>query len=549
MLRELVVERFRGVRSARLGFDRTTVLIGENDCGTSSLLEAMALVLLPPGRPPVVQPWQFHDDSVAVADAPMRIRLTFGESHAGSWDRPGLEALRPLIGTAGGRPRTLVVELVAFPLASGEPSPASFQVRSPQSRASRDDLAVLDAVRRINPLVWLQRGVLAGPSHPAAAGPASDVLPEATEVLQRYVQLLSGAAPEEREIESGYAAAQELLAQWAPVARDRGPGARAAVAEILGRALEPAGSAAPKAPPRGPIAQKLGVFLLTARLFEGLRPGSAPGIRPIIVIEEPESGLHTMTLASVWSLLERLDTQKIVTTHSGTLLSAAPLRSVRRLVRDTEGAVREWRVREGTLSKGDLRKVSYHLRARRSAACFGRCWLLVEGETEYWLLPDLARLLGHDLVQEGVACVEFAQSGLAPLVKLARALGIEWHVLADGDRAGHDYEEVARSLMDRDQEELRLTVLRERDVEHCFWRNGHAHVFERLARLPADAHAPPRRVIEKAIERRSKPGVAFELLAAVAAAGATSVPASLRRAIEICVGLARDGGARATGRE
>jgi len=197
-------------------------------------------------------------------------------------------------------------------------------------------------------------------------------------------------------------------------------------------------------------------------------------------------------------------------------------------------------VREGALKKDDLRKVSYHLRARRGAACFARCWLLVEGETEYWILPDLARLLGHDLVQEGIACVEFAQCGLGPLVKLARALGIEWHVLVDSDRAGENYAGLARRFLRGDEESRRLTALADRDIEHCFWRHGHAHVFERLAGVAAGpGGASPRRVIEKAIDRDSKPGVAFELLASVATAGSPGAPPPLRRTIEACVALAR----------
>jgi putative ATP-dependent endonuclease of OLD family len=208
-------------------------------------------------------------------------------------------------------------------------------------------------------------------------------------------------------------------------------------------------------------------------------------------------------------------------------------------VRGADGVVEEWRVREGTLRKHELRKVAYHLRARRGAACFARCWLLVEGETEYWLLPDLARLLGRDLAQEGVACVEFAQCGLVPLVKLAKALGIEWHVLADGDRAGAEYAGLARSLLRGDEERLRLSVLGDRDIEHCFWRHGHAHAFERLAGPRPDPRLPPRRVIEKAIDRHSKPGVAFELLASMAAPGSAGPPPPLRHAIETCVALAR----------
>ena len=557
-LREIVVEGFRGIRSARVSLDQTTVLVGENDCGKSSLLEALALILSPFGeRLPQVEPWQFHRarrDGGAAPVGPVRIQVTLGETRAGSWNRPELEAIAPLLVRKGVGPRTLIVELTADPSAGDGPVGARWEIRGPGGQRSRDDPGALDAVRRMNPLVWLRGGALVRPVVPSAAGEAEagrpkDGLPDAALVLRSYERLLSGeTASPEGEIESGYAAAERLLAEWAPVARERRPGTRAAVAEILGRGLEPkAAGRRSGAPLPGTTAQKLGVLLLTAGLFQHLR-GAAPGVRPIIVIEEPEAGLHPMTLASVWGLLERLSSQKLVTTNSGTFLSVVPLRSLRRLVRDADGVVREWRVREGALKKDDLRKVSYHLRARRGAACFARCWLLVEGETEYWILPDLARLLGHDLVQEGVACVEFSQCGLSPLVKLARALGIEWHVLVDGDRAGDAYSGFARSFLRGEEESARLSALEDRDIEHCFWRHGHARVFERLAGLAArPGGASPRRVIEKATLRHSKPGVAFELLASVADAGPGGAPPPLVRTIEACVALARGAAARGFG--
>lgn len=546
-LRQLVVEGFRGIRSASISLDAATVIIGENDCGKSSLLEALALVLSPLApNPPRLPSWQFHGAS---APLPARIELTLTESRVGSWERPELATLAPVLGAAGSKPRTLLVVLTARPPADDQPVVASLEVRNPDGgRSIRDDPAALEAVRRINPLVWLRRGLLVRSDATAEAGGLAsherpDALPEAAEVLRRYERFLGGTThSREAEVDSGYAAAERLLAEWAPDAHARKPGTRAAVAEILGRALTPdPARGASRRTPAGSSARKLGVFLLTARLFEHLRRGAAPGVRPIIVIEEPEAGLHPVTLASVWSLLERLSTQKIVTTHSGTLLSAAPLGALRRLERGADGVVREWRVRAGALGKDELRKVTYHLRARRSAACFARCWLMVEGETEYWVLPDLARLVGHDLAQEGVACVEFAQCGLAPLVKLARALGIEWHVLADGDRAGQNYAAQVHALLGGEPPERRLSLLRDRDVEQCFWRHGHARVFERLAGLRAGPTVAPRRVIEKAVDRHSKPGVAFELLAASAAPGSAGPPPPLRRVIEACVALARRG--------
>jgi ABC-type cobalamin/Fe3+-siderophores transport system ATPase subunit len=57
-LASLSVENYRALRRARVSFDQTTVLIGENDCGKSSLLEALGnlrssnpLIWLPDGAP------------------------------------------------------------------------------------------------------------------------------------------------------------------------------------------------------------------------------------------------------------------------------------------------------------------------------------------------------------------------------------------------------------------------------------------------------------------------------------------------------------------
>ena len=63
-------------------------------------------------------------------------------------------------------------------------------------------------------------------------------------------------------------------------------------------------------------------------------------------------------------------------------------------------------------SVDDLRHIAYHVRLNRAGALFARCWLFVEGETEAWLLPELAQICGYDFPAEGIRCVEFAQSGL-----------------------------------------------------------------------------------------------------------------------------------------
>jgi putative ATP-dependent endonuclease of OLD family len=260
---------------------------------------------------------------------------------------------------------------------------------------------------------------------------------------------------------------------------------------------------------------------------------------PLMLIENPEAHLHPMTMASLWGVMEGIAGQKIIATHSGELLSRARLASVRRLTRHA-GVVMEWRVPKGALTADELRRYSYHVRSRRAAASFARCWLLVEGETEFWLMSELARVCGFDLASEGVACVEFAQCGLDPLIKVARRLGIEWHLLADGDAAGQQYARAAGKW--NDGGESRTTLLGDADIEHCFWRHGYADVFRKAA-YPGDS--PPQKrgsakaVIARAIERHSKPYMAALLLDAVIGRGPQGVPLPLRRVIETCVELAR----------
>ena len=529
MLRTVRIEHFRGVRSAEVSFDRTTVLIGENDSGMTSILEALALALSPAdGERPRIEARQFH----LASDAPVSIELTFGESRTGSWDRPGLEALAPILGRRIQKPRTLTLAITASRPARDEAVEAHWEIRSPGGRTSRDDTVALSAVRKLNALVWLRHGALVEEEFSAD---------EAASVLRGFDFVLRGGADgETAATTAGMATTRRLLGEWVQGVRPRTPQMRAMVSEILddkAQAAPDAGDGAAKMTASGSTAQRVGVFMIAAKMLRELSRVAEPGVRPILLVEEPEAHLHPMTLASVAALLDLFTTQKIITTQSGALLAGVPLQSVRRLVRDRDASVRAFRAGRESMSRDDLRKVGYHLRARRSVACFARTWLLVEGETEFWVMPDLARLCGYDFAQEGVACVEYAQCGLVPLVRFANALGISWHMLTDGDRAGNVYSETLRPYLGADRAS-RLTRLTDLDIEHCFWRHGYASVFERLAGMHARGMKPSL-VIRKAIERSSKPDVAFELLAAVAARGSPGPPPPLKNTIETCVRLAR----------
>lgn len=262
--------------------------------------------------------------------------------------------------------------------------------------------------------------------------------------------------------------------------------------------------------------------------------------RPLLLIEDPETRLHPIMLSVAWHLLNLLPLQRMTTTNSGELLSLTPVEQVCRLVRES-ARVSAWRLGPGGMNAEESRRIAFHIRFNRASSLFARCWLLVEGETETWVINELARQCGHHFDAEGVKVIEFAQSGLKPLIKFARRMGIQWHVLVDGDEAGKKYAATVRGLLNNDRELERdhLTALPALDMEHFMYRQGFDDVYHRVAQIPDNVPMNMRRVITKAIHRSSKPDLAIEVAMEAGRRGVDAVPTLLKKMFSRVLWLAR----------
>ncbi|HBT5140962.1 ATP-dependent endonuclease [Klebsiella pneumoniae] len=262
--------------------------------------------------------------------------------------------------------------------------------------------------------------------------------------------------------------------------------------------------------------------------------------RPLLLIEDPETRLHPIMLSVAWHLLNLLPLQRVTTTNSGELLSLTPVEQVCRLVREST-RVSAWRLGSGGMNAEESRRIAFHIRFNRASSLFARCWLLVEGETETWVINELARQCGHHFDAEGVKVIEFAQSGLKPLIKFARRMGIQWHVLVDGDEAGKKYAATVRGLLNNDRELERdhLTSLPALDMEHFMYRQGFDDVYHRVAQIPDNVPMNMRRVITKAIHRSSKPDLAIEVAMEAGRRGVDAVPTLLKKMFSRVLWLAR----------
>ncbi len=275
------------------------------------------------------------------------------------------------------------------------------------------------------------------------------------------------------------------------------------------------------------------VSVLDAMPAEGLGEEA----EPVLLFDDIEANLHPTWLAALCAVAFNLPFQQVVATHSPEVLGLVPLSSLRRLVR-RDGGVEARAVQPQRYSSDELRRLTFHVRLNRGGSFFARCWVLVEGETEAWLIPEFALIAGVEFPVEGIRVIEFAQCGVVPLLKLADDLGISWLVLTDGDAAGRNYARAVREHQEAGGSGSGIiVVLRVRDIEHYLYRSGYADVIRRASGIGGTHDTD--RLIRAAVERVSKPGLALEVLAAAAERGPAGVPPVIRGVAETALRLAR----------
>jgi putative ATP-dependent endonuclease of the OLD family len=558
----LEIENFRGIRSARLEFGETTIVIGENDSGKTSILEAICLILSPSpeNNLPVFRQHDFfmvNGPGGYRPVGPIKISLTFRERKPDEWSfirnsDPGI-TLPDKVNVL----QEMTIEVGSSPAITDELSMAHWNlfIEGRIQPGYFDDPAVLSWIRQLNPLFRIKSGGMTDlpekgkvpASRPGVPENISELDGQLLEKIRHhYENLISGSTFDiKKDLQAGYNAALQYLGKATGYLMQEGDALEQIIYEILGRKSPGKRAEGKNVMLRhGSSAEKIGLMMFTMAFLESGGLMADPSAEPIIIIEDPEAHLHPMTLESVKLLIERLKWQKIITTQSGSLLSGFPLEDIRRISRH-EGNVREFRMRPGDLSSEELRRLSYHVRMRLSTATFARCWLLVEGESEVWLLPHIARLCGYDLALEGVVCVEFAQCGIPPLIKAARLLGIQWFLLSDGDAAGKAYIETAKhfAIQSGEKPEDHSMRFSEKDIEHHLFYNGYAGVYQEYSGIQAyySQNMKPGRIIGRAIHRNSKPFMAVAVIEAMARQNSPGVPQQLRQLIEKCVRLAHGG--------
>lgn len=568
---DIAIKNFRGIRSLQLPLDNLTVLIGENNTGKSSVLEAIRLVLargLGIRRGGQFTEYDFHlkdAGSTPQSADPIAITLHFAEERENEWTDSIVQQLNEVIqlGRDGLNHIWLRTKGV-FLTDSGV-----FETNWSFLNAREEELILRNTAPRsllsnFVPLFFLsalrdasqefgQRGQFWSGFLKSIQLP-DDERQQIEDKLREVNTTVIGADAGLTEVTQKIAEAGRLvpLDSADPVTLEAIP---TRIFDMVGKIqvhLKSRYGAKLPLHRHGEGTQSLAVLMLfQAFTAVNLSDSYSPEATPILALEEPEAHLHPSAIRSLGSFLESISGQVLVSSHSGDLVSRVPITALHRLYKKN-GETLVGKIGATTLSPDEKRHFDYHVMVTKGAHLFARCWLLVEGQSEFWLFPRVASLMSSSIDESNFAIIEFSQGGgPTPFIKAAKALGIEWFVVADGDAAGRNYIRAAKRCLEGNQiEQEHMLQLSSKDLEHEFWMAGYDDVYKQAVKS-SDLDALTRQhqtdtpefvdaVIAKAINRRSKPELAFAVATEMERRGISTIPQAIRGVIDHIVRLVGD---------
>jgi putative ATP-dependent endonuclease of OLD family len=462
-LRRLEIENFRGITSLDLALGDLTVLIGENNSGKTAVLDALRFALrdVRSRRECSFDSYDFHLSNAGSepATAPaISIRLTFQEEIPGDWgDEQAARLNRAKIAQIDANSCTTVilkVEARFDALAQDFIQDWQFQNLAGAVLTNVPDTAIMTLQNEVS--YYYLAALRDAARHFDAKGTFwRPFLKESQLTPEKRAEVETKLAEVNQLIISSHGSFAQVidrLKEVQQVVLMTGGNDLVSVDAVPGRLFDMLAKAqvnlntgtGAKVPVgrHGEGTQSLAVLMLFNAFLQKWNKGS-----PIVALEEPEAHLHPSAVRALWQLIDRIPGQKIVSTHSGDLLSEVPPDAVTRLHK-RGGLVVASRLKDVNLDPAGSRKFNFHIRRARGELLFARCWILGEGETEATLIPESARVLEKDLERVGIRFVTY-QTGISlePCLRIANGMGIYWVVLTDNDQQAAKDHQVVRNYL------------------------------------------------------------------------------------------------------
>jgi putative ATP-dependent endonuclease of the OLD family len=157
-------------------------------------------------------------------------------------------------------------------------------------------------------------------------------------------------------------------------------------------------------------------------------------VHSILALEEPEAHLHPQAQRSFFSQVKSIPGQRVVSTHSPYFAGQADLSDLRLFIR-SGGETTVSHLDLSALTPDEIRKLRHGVVNTRGDLLFARAAVFFEGETEEQALPILAEAYwGCNIHELGFSFVRVGgNANYFPFIWLAESLDIPWYVFSDGE--------------------------------------------------------------------------------------------------------------------
>lgn len=158
-------------------------------------------------------------------------------------------------------------------------------------------------------------------------------------------------------------------------------------------------------------------------------------LHPFVAIEEPETHLHPHAQRALYNQIQSIPGQRIISTHAPYICAQADIRHFLHFGKtDTETHVSCFDPATDVLTDEDLRQINRQVMNTRGDLLFSRYIILVEGETEEQAVPEFAKMLwNHHPHELGVSVIGVgSKTAYTPFLRLAARFNINWCILSDG---------------------------------------------------------------------------------------------------------------------
>ena len=170
------------------------------------------------------------------------------------------------------------------------------------------------------------------------------------------------------------------------------------------------------------------------------KQANSGAVHPMTALEEPETHLHPQAQRALFRQIKKMPGQRIISTHSPYICGQSEIDHMRHFSKVGEETI-VCRIDLGRepnrLTDEDLRRIDRQVMNTRGDLLFARALVFFEGETEEQALPDFAERfwskhpndLGYNFV--GVD----GNGNYLPFLRLAESFKIPWFIFSDGEAA------------------------------------------------------------------------------------------------------------------